>query len=188
MSVNSCRLRFVFGRALLTLRHVFLARLPDHRRAAAISASPIHPLSVSSSMVTAIVFKLWQNFRVCRLPSRHGLAAISLGETLTMGHRVETKRAVLDALSRSRDQLRELGVEQIGLFGSFVRDEPRSDSDVDVIVRFDPRRKTFDNFMQLSMLLEDLLGRRVEVVTTEALSPYIGPHILREVEYVDLAA
>ena len=105
-----------------------------------------------------------------------------------MGHRVETKRAVLDALSRSRDQLRELGVEQIGLFGSFVRDEPRSDSDVDVIVRFDPRRKTFDNFMQLSMLLEDLLGRRVEVVTTEALSPYIGPHILREAEYVDLAA
>ena len=105
-----------------------------------------------------------------------------------MSRGVETKRDVLDALSRSRVHLCELGVREIGLFGSFVRGEQRSDSDVDLIVRFDPARKTFDNFMRLAILLEDLLGRRVELVTTEALSPYIGPHILREVEYVDLAA
>ena len=36
----------------------------------------------------------------------------------------------------------------------------------------------------LAFLLEDLFGRRVDLVTTEALSPHIGPHILREVEYV----
>lgn len=47
---------------------------------------------------------------------------------------------------------------------------------------------TFDNFMEVSFLLEDLLGRKVELVTPESLSPYIGPHILREVESVDIAA
>jgi hypothetical protein len=37
--------------------------------------------------------------------------------------------------------------------------------------------------MELTFLLEELLQRRVELVTTDALSPYIGPHILKEVEY-----
>jgi predicted nucleotidyltransferase len=38
--------------------------------------------------------------------------------------------------------------------------------------------------MEVAFLLEDLLGRRVEVVTPEALSPQIGRHILKEVENV----
>jgi len=43
---------------------------------------------------------------------------------------------------------------------------------------------SYDNFIQLSFFLEDLFRRRVELVTTESLSPYIGPHIMSEVEYV----
>jgi hypothetical protein len=101
---------------------------------------------------------------------------------------VQSKQEIIDILSRHRTRLRNLGVVQIGLFGSFVRGQQRVDSDVDVLVKFNPDQKTFENLMRLSTLLEELLGRRVEVVTTEALSPYIGPHILREVEYVDLAA
>ncbi len=42
--------------------------------------------------------------------------------------------------------------------------------------------------MAVCDLLEGLFDRRVDVVTTEALSPYIGPHILKEVEYVSIAA
>ena len=57
-------------------------------------------------------------------------------------------------------------------------------SDVDILVAFEPDQKTFDNFMDLSFFLEDLLGRPVDLVTVEALSPYIGLHILEEVEYV----
>ena len=38
-----------------------------------------------------------------------------------------------------------------------------------------------------SFFLEDLLGRKVDLITTESLSPYIGPHILREVEYAPLS-
>ena len=61
-------------------------------------------------------------------------------------------------------------------------------SDVDLLVEFEEGQKSFDNFMHLSFLLEEVLQRRVELVTLEALSPYIGPYILREVEYAPLAA
>ena len=48
--------------------------------------------------------------------------------------------------------------------------------------------KTFDRFMQISFLLEDILQRPVELVTIEALSPYLGPHILHETEDLLAAA
>ena len=70
------------------------------------------------------------------------------------------------------------------LFGSFVRGEHTASSDIDLLVEFAPEKHTFDNFMDVSFLLEEILGRRVEVVTPEGLSPHIGPHILKEVERV----
>ena len=99
---------------------------------------------------------------------------------------VQTKQDVLGYFWRHRDDLRRLGVERIGLFGSFQRDEPDAESDVDLLIEFEPGKKSFDNFMALSFLLEDELGRPVELVTREALSPHIGPHILQNVEYVEI--
>ena len=99
---------------------------------------------------------------------------------------VQTRTDVIERLHRHRDDLRRLGVERIGLFGSFQRDEPDAESDVDLLVEFAPGEKTFDHFMALSFLLEDELGRPVELVTREALSPHIGPHILQSVEYVEI--
>lgn len=107
---------------------------------------------------------------------------------MNVSTRVQTKREVLDALTGHSVQLRQLGVKRVGLFGSFVRGEQTAESDVDLLVQFEPDKKSFDNFMSLSELLEDLLQRRVEIVTTEALSPYIGPHILKEVEYASFSA
>jgi len=95
-----------------------------------------------------------------------------------------TKRKVLSLIEEHKEQIRALGVKRLGLFGSFVRGEQYGESDIDFLVEFEPGKKTFDNFIQLSFFLEDLLKRRVELVTPEALSPYIGPHILSEVEYV----
>jgi hypothetical protein len=97
---------------------------------------------------------------------------------------VQTKENVLSLIQEHQDQIKNLGVRRIGLFGSFVRAQQDGDSDVDVLVEFEPGCKTFDNFMQIVFFLEELFGRRVELVTTEALSPYIGPHIMSEVEYV----
>jgi predicted nucleotidyltransferase len=101
---------------------------------------------------------------------------------------VQTKEDIVTVLSNNHPRIRALGVRRLGLFGSFVRGEQSTDSDVDVLVEFEQGQKTFDHFIQLSFLLEDLLRHRVELVTTEGLSPHIGPKILREVEYVALAA
>jgi uncharacterized protein len=99
---------------------------------------------------------------------------------------VTDKHDLLERLRANRDRLKGFGVRRYGLFGSFVRDEAREDSDVDLLIDFEPGQKTFDNFMELGFFLDDLLGRRVEVITPESLSRRIAPHILREVEYVPL--
>jgi predicted nucleotidyltransferase len=99
-----------------------------------------------------------------------------------------TKREILKTLNDHSVQLKELGVKRMGLFGSFVRDEQTPESDIDLLVQFEPDKKSFDNFMELSSRLENLLERHVELVTTEGLSPYIGPHIMNEVEYASLSA
>ena len=101
---------------------------------------------------------------------------------------VQTKQDVLSLLHAERVRICALGVLRLGVFGSFVRGEPRPESDVDILVEFEPEQKTFDNFLALSLLLEEVLQRKVEVVTLASLSPHLGPHILREVEYVPLAA
>lgn len=101
---------------------------------------------------------------------------------------VQTKEQILSLIRGHQDQIRSWGVRRLGLFGSFVRGQPSGDSDIDILVEFETGHKTFDNFVGVALFLEGLLGRRVELVTPEALSPYIGPHILGEVEYVALGA
>ncbi|MDQ3398517.1 MAG: nucleotidyltransferase family protein [Deinococcota bacterium] len=103
-----------------------------------------------------------------------------------MSATVQTKGDILAVLHRHAPQLRTLGVRRLGLFGSFVRGEATKQSDVDILVEFEPTQKTFDAYIHLVFLLEDVLQRPVELVTTEALSPHLGPHILRETEYVTL--
>ena len=101
---------------------------------------------------------------------------------------VQTRESILSLLQSNQEQIRALGARRLGLFGSFARGEQDEDSDVDVLVDFVPGRKGFDNFIRLALLLEELLQRPVELVTPESLSPYIGPHILQEVEYVAFTA
>jgi predicted nucleotidyltransferase len=97
------------------------------------------------------------------------------------------KQDILDELSNQRHQLANFGVEQIGLFGSFVRDEANQESDIELLVNMCKNRKTFRNFLALNYYLEEIFGRKVDLVTKQSLSPYIGPHILRTVEYASLA-
>jgi uncharacterized protein len=101
---------------------------------------------------------------------------------------IATKQDILDALHQNRSRLRAIGVKSMGVFGSFVRGQQRPESDIDLLVEFEQDKKTFDMFMELSFFLEDLLQHRIELVTTESLSPYLAPHILKEVEYAALAA
>lgn len=101
---------------------------------------------------------------------------------------VTTREDIVQILRQHERELRALGVERYGLFGSFLHGQVTPDSDVDLLVEFEPGQKTFTNFSSLVFMLEELLERPVEIVTTEGLSPYIGPRILGEVEYVSVGA
>jgi uncharacterized protein len=99
-----------------------------------------------------------------------------------------TREEAIRRLQNAEPEIRALGVERLALFGSVLRNEARANSDIDLLVGFAPGAKSFDRFLALSELLEERLGRRVEVVTTEALSPFLGPRILAEAEDVLRAA
>ncbi len=103
-----------------------------------------------------------------------------------MAAAVVTRQEIVERLRAQSDRIRGLGAERLGLFGSFARGEARRGSDVDLLVQFAPGKKSFDNFLDLAELLEELLARQVELVTIESLSPHIGPHILAEVQDVPL--
>ncbi len=60
-------------------------------------------------------------------------------------------------------------VRRIGIFGSFARGEQKASSDIDILVEFE--KPTFRNFMDLSFYLEDLFGRKVDLVTVKGLHP-----------------
>jgi len=98
-----------------------------------------------------------------------------------------TKQQILQTLADHGKELKAYGVEQIGLFGSHVRNEAGLNSDIDLLVNINKNQKTFRNFMSLSYYLENLLGNKIDLITQQSLSPYIGPHILNTVEYVSLA-
>jgi hypothetical protein len=94
------------------------------------------------------------------------------------------KHDIIARIRNLESQFRARGVKRLALFGSFSRDESNPDSDVDLLVEFAPGQKSIDNFLEIGDLLEESLGRRVELVTPESLSPHIGPHILLEAEDV----
>jgi len=92
------------------------------------------------------------------------------------------REQVTSLLASEQNKLRELyGVRRIGLFGSCLRGDARTDSDVDILVEFE--RKTFDNYMGLKFFLEDRLGRRVDLVIADSIKPRLRESILQEVEY-----
>ena len=100
--------------------------------------------------------------------------------------KIHTKKELLNALSKNREMIKLFGVTSLGVFGSFSKGKIKDSSDVDLLVDFDPAKKSFDNFMDLSFFLEGIFGRKVEIVTTQSLSKFIGPHILNEVQNVSL--
>ncbi|MGD9633512.1 MAG: nucleotidyltransferase family protein [Pirellulales bacterium] len=93
---------------------------------------------------------------------------------------VESREVVIDRIRILEPELRKLGVKRIALFGSFVAGRQNEESDVDLLIEFMPGQKTFEHFDVVYDLLENAVGRKVELVTVDSLSPFIGPKILRE--------
>lgn len=72
-------------------------------------------------------------------------------------------------------------VSKIGLFGSFVRDEQTETSDIDLLVEFS--RPVGFEFLDLKDYLESVFDREVDLVTPNAIKPYMRDEILSEVQY-----
>ncbi len=99
-----------------------------------------------------------------------------------------TKKQIVERISSNAVLIRQYGISKIGLFGSYARHQEKEDSDIDLLIDFEGGKETFDNFMAICNLLDQVFsGHKVEIVTTGGLSPYIGPHILKNVEYVQIS-
>lgn len=87
---------------------------------------------------------------------------------------------VLEILARELDSYARFGVKSLALFGSVARDEAQPESDVDILVEFEGA-PTFVQYMDLKFLLEDALGRHVDLVERQTLHPLVRPNVEREV-------
>jgi predicted nucleotidyltransferase len=90
-----------------------------------------------------------------------------------------TRTEILTCLASHRRDLDRYGVHSLALFGSAARDEVRPDSDVDVLVEF-ARPVGLLTFITLQMDLEQWLGRRVDLVTPDALPAAMRATVLAE--------
>ena len=100
--------------------------------------------------------------------------------SLTLGRLTRTQ--ILAVLNHNADEIKErFHVQSLGLFGSYVRDEARPRSDVDILVEF--ASPTFDAYMDLKFFLEDIFCKKVDLVMADTLKPRIKPTIMKEVQY-----
>ncbi len=92
--------------------------------------------------------------------------------------------AQVDA-AKLADLCRRFGVRELSLFGSAVRGELGPDSDIDVLVEFDPAARIgIVKFESLVEGLEALVGRKIDLVTKRGLKPWVRPEVLREARVV----
>lgn len=96
-----------------------------------------------------------------------------------------TKESIIATLAYYKPEFLKLGVQAVGLFGSYLRDEQSDESDIDLLIDFEPEKENFDNYMAVYDLVEGLFkDEKIEIVTKNGLSPHIGPFILKDVVYV----
>ena len=86
-------------------------------------------------------------------------------------------------LSRMIDICRQNDVSMVGVFGSMARGEARKKSDIDLIVRFS-KRKSLLAMVRLERELSEALGRKVDLLTEAAISPYMRERVLKELRVV----
>jgi uncharacterized protein len=93
---------------------------------------------------------------------------------------VPLERAIEELRQRLPDLEQRYRIKSLGIFGSYVRGEQHSGSDLDLLVEFHDPPGLF-KFIELECYLSDLLGMKVDLVMKDALKSAIGKRILREV-------
>ena len=94
-----------------------------------------------------------------------------------------TKKEILAFLSEHKSEMEDrFGVVKIGLFGSYVRDEAREDSDIDFSIEL--ANNTADTYFGLLHYLEDSFQKRIDLGIESNFKPFLKPFILKEIIYV----
>lgn len=93
-----------------------------------------------------------------------------------------TRDDVVKVLKSRRTACKRYGVKSLALFGSAARNRLRKTSDVDILVNF--VQPTWVNYIGLKLYLEDLLDRKVDLVTPDSLKPAVRPSVERDLLYV----
>ena len=93
----------------------------------------------------------------------------------------EIKKRIME---NKKTLIETYGIKEIGIFGSFSRNEQNEFSDIDILVSLKNDYKTFDNYMNLKEFLESILNIKVDLVTVDALKPRLKKLILKETIYV----
>ncbi|MFN3908192.1 MAG: nucleotidyltransferase family protein [Flavobacterium sp.] len=97
-----------------------------------------------------------------------------------------TKEQILTTLEKHSNDIKKFGVNEIGLFGSYVRNEQTSESDIDLLIHYQNNEMDFFKLISLEEYLESILNRKLDLVTKNGLSEFIGPYILKEVQYAKI--
>ena len=97
-------------------------------------------------------------------------------------HNISSEK-IINMLKDHNEILRKYEVKRIGLFGSYARGDQKKNSDIDFLVEFE--KPVFENFMDLTFYLEELFGRKIELITNGNLSPYIQPYVEKEVKWYE---
>jgi predicted nucleotidyltransferase len=96
---------------------------------------------------------------------------------------MKSKKVILEKLIEEQILLKnEYKVKNIGIFGSYARDEQAGTSDVDILVEFEGPIGFF-KFIKLENYLSEKLGIKVDLVTPDALKPLIKSDIIQETVY-----
>ena len=82
-----------------------------------------------------------------------------------------TKEIILEKIHENRKIIRNFGVSKLTLFGSYAKGEQTKNSDIDFLVEFEKGRGLFKDYMNLSIFLEELFNKEVDLVK---------PHLVRD--------
>jgi hypothetical protein len=103
-----------------------------------------------------------------------------------MTERITNKSDIIRLLKTNTRTIESYGAKRIGLFGSYQRNNQNIKSDIDLLIEFQPGKKSFDNFINLVFFLEELFNSEVDLVTPESLSKSFLNRIQKEIDYVPI--
>lgn len=97
-----------------------------------------------------------------------------------------SQQEILEELSKNLNTWKDqYGVNRIAVFGSYIREEQKETSDIDLLVEFDEQAMTFDNYMDLKFNLEDIFQKSVDLVILDDIKPALKQKIIRNAKYAE---